>query len=110
MTDKEDNNNRPEWLDGKVEWLERLKKGEKQKPTEKLPEKKWFELNVEGIVPITVSYRVFAEDEDKAFEEYMRGNAKLLQKPSMNLQQLKKKRISIRNTTSALFKWVKNFY
>lgn len=106
----QDKDNKPEWLDGQVEWLERLKKGEKQKPTEKPIEKKWFEIKVEGIVPITITYRVFTEDEDKAFEEYMQGKATLLEKPRLDLRQIKRRRVSIRNITSALFNWVKKFY
>ena len=40
----------------------------KDKQPTKIPEKQWFDIKVEATVPATITYRVFATDEEEAYK------------------------------------------
>ncbi len=85
----------------------------KEKP--KLPEKPKlhvFVVEVEGLIPATVKFRVMAENEDQAFEIFDKSPhmAHPLGPPIPHPGgRIKRTKISIRNAISVFTTWVRNF-
>ena len=76
-----------------------------------MKDKRYYIINVEGLVPAKVDFRVLAEDEDDAYRIFENHPEKCtpLCPPRPQPGKIKPKKISIRDTASALVKWMKNF-
>jgi len=73
--------------------------------------KQWYQIMVEGEVPIVVYYRVFAEDEDAAFDilERQPHMLQLDSHPKPELRRVKKRKVSIKNLLTGWINWVRTF-
>ena len=74
-------------------------------------QKQWFLIYVEGIAPVKAQFRVFAEDEEKAFETLER-NPHLTQmdgRPHIDLKRINQRKISIKNLMTGMINWVRKF-
>lgn len=72
-------------------------------------QKQWFSVTVEGEAPVRVRFRVFAEDEDQAFDMVSRSPQGMDGQPFVDLLRLRKRKVSIKNTLTGLINWVKQF-
>lgn len=76
------------------------------KQAAKPKEKKYFTVKVEAMVPATISYRVYAEDEESAIKLIDRQSPTHFQ-PKINAG--KKIKIMVYNSGSNIIRLVKNF-
>ena len=74
-------------------------------------QKKWFMVNVEGLAPVTVQFRVFAEDEEQAFEALERHPHAIQMdgRPHIDMKRMAKKQVSIKNLMTGMINWVRKF-
>jgi hypothetical protein len=74
-------------------------------------QKHWFQITVEGTAPIRVQFRAFDYDEESAYETYLKNPsmAPIDGRPQIELRQIIKKRITIKNLITGMIKWVKTF-
>lgn len=74
--------------------------------------KQWFLVRIDGVAPVSIEYRIFAETEDAAFELAVKGaapNVYLNNKPHISIPKLQKKKVSIKNLLTGWITWVRNF-
>lgn len=73
--------------------------------------KYWFSVRVEGIAPITVEYRIFAENEDEAFQtvEKLNYSSMLAGPPQPQLHKIQKKKVLIKNILTGMINWIRHF-
>ena len=81
----------------------------KQPPKPK--QKQWFVVRVEGLAPVIVEYRVFAESEQEAFDTANRSPTQthLNSPPKIDLPRMKKIKASVKSMTSSFINWTKTF-
>jgi len=74
-------------------------------------QKEIFIIKVEGNVPVTVDYKIWAYDEEDAYNQftYSKISAVPMNQPRFEMQKLRPKKISIKNLKTNLINWVKNF-
>lgn len=83
-----------------------------KKPASHKPKQKhWYQITVEGIAPVKLQFRVFADSEDNAFEIYSKNPsmAPMDGRPHIELRQLNKKRVTIKNLITGMINWIKVF-
>lgn len=87
-------------------------KKDKTNPSKKeLPKiKQYFTIKVETHGPITLTYRVFAEDENEAFELLKKNpNQTMVEPPKHNIAKLRRLKATVYQIGSSIIKLVKNF-
>jgi len=74
-------------------------------------QKHWFQITVMGTAPIVARFRVFCETEDQAFQIWSQNPsmAPIDGRPQIELRQIIKKRIEIKNLITGMIKWIKTF-
>jgi hypothetical protein len=89
---------------------QKSKSAEKPK-TEKSKTKQWYSVTMEGFAPVRVTFRVFANSEEDAFEAVEKKHRMLPTdgRPHVELRLLKKKKVIIKNLLNGLINWVRNF-
>jgi len=83
----------------------------KQKPPEKPPEKQYYIVDVEGMMPVKVRFRVHAFDEDDAYKVFdtRPDQCTPLHQPQPQPGKIQPKKVTIRHHMSALAKWMRRF-
>lgn len=83
---------------------------DKKEKEEKQKIKKYYEINIEGNIPITAKYRVFAVDEEEALEifETKPHNVYLLNY-KVDFKRLRLKKSYVKETLTNLIKKIKNY-
>lgn len=73
--------------------------------------KQKYLVTLEGLVPVTLTYEVFAEDQEEAYKIIDSGyfRSQLLKPPFYDLQRLRKKKIVIKDVLSGVVKLMKNY-
>ena len=74
-----------------------------------IKQKQWFSVHIEGIAPVIVEYRIFAEDEEQAMQMVEQGRGQLDGRPHIELRHMQKRKVSIKNMLTGFVKWVRNF-
>ena len=78
----------------------------KKKPLPPTKEKKWFDIRLECMVPCTVQYRIFADDEQDALQQMDKKTPSSI-KP--NIFRKKNIKATIYDAGSSLIKYMKSF-
>ena len=68
--------------------MDKQNKKEKPKPRE-------FLIEISAMAPVTLKYRVIAENAEKALEEVKLNKVSLLEPPKLNLNKIKKNRFKV---------------
>lgn len=78
---------------------------------QKKPEKQWYSVRVEGMAPVTVEYRVYAENEDDAFNIFQTSPqyVQLQDRPRIDHRKIIKKRVVIKNLLTGMINWIRQF-
>lgn len=69
-----------------IKAAEKKKREEEEKKSKPLPQKKYYDIRLEALVPCTLTYRVFAYDEHSALEEIARKTPANV-KPNVSLKR-----------------------
>jgi len=83
------------------------KKIEKEKKVPIAPTKQYYTVTIEGSAPVTVSYRVLAENPEQALE--LTKNAPLAGPPRPQLSRLKKQKATVHLSGTTIIKLTCNF-
>lgn len=78
-------------------------------PEEKPKQKQWFQIMIDGDAPVNVQFRVFAEDEDQAFEMFEKGMVQMDGRPQIDVRRMRKRKVSIKNLLNGLISWTRQF-
>lgn len=83
----------------------------KSTPEKKKNQSKPFVVRIEGQAPVVVEYRVYAEDEDEAFEiiDKFPFKGQLLGPPKPDITRLQKKKVAIKNLFTSMINWTRTF-
>ena len=82
-----------------------------KKNKEDLPKKSYYILEVNGLMPVQVNFRVLAENEEEAYKIFdtRPDQATPMGQPKPMPGKIIPKKICIRNSVSALITWMRNF-
>lgn len=95
----------PEETEEAKEKAEKLKKKKEQPKI-----KQYYTVKIESTGPVLLTYRVFAEDENEAFEMIKKNpNQSMSEPPKHSLSKLKRLKATVYQAGSSLIKLVKNF-
>jgi hypothetical protein len=70
----------------------------------KPPQKEYFTVKVETLVPTTVTYRVYAESPDVAIDMVKRGSVQFSQPPQFMWGQMKRLKATVYNAGTVLIR------
>ena len=75
------------------------------------PKKVQYLIEVEGLIPAKVVFKVMAENEEQAYKIFdtRPDQCTALHQPKIMPGKIKPKKICIRHYTSALITWMRNF-
>jgi len=71
------------------------------------PEKKYYTVEVEALIPAVVKYRVLAESPELAVDEAMR--AQPIERPTLRLPQMRKLKARVYNWGTNMLKHMRSF-
>jgi len=69
-------------------------------------EKSYYLVEIEGLVPVTLKYRVLAENSEEAINEHK--NSPLLENPNIKMSKIKKVHAKVYEMTTSQLKLIKN--
>lgn len=73
--------------------------------------KKYFEVKLEGMAPVILTYRIYAENEEEAYKIIDKSPhmAKLTSQPIIDMPRVRRRKISIKDLTTGLISFIRNF-
>ena len=83
----------------------------KKQDTSMPPQKVQYIVEVEGLMPVKIVFKVMAENEEEAYKIFdtRPDQCTALHQPKPMPGKIKPKKISIRHYTSALITWMRKF-
>jgi hypothetical protein len=90
--------------------MEQSKKPELNKPEQQPKQRHRFIITVEGLVPATINFQTFAEDENEALKQLDNPRSlSLLDRPQLDLPRLRRRKVIVKDANTSLVKIVKNY-
>lgn len=76
---------------------------------EKKDEKEYFTVKVEGLVPATLTYKVYAASPEEAVDIVKSGRATIYEAPKLKLGAVRFIKATAYTAGTTIIRWVKNF-